>query len=89
MRLTLISLGLLVAAAGAASAQIYHQGYFTRNGTYVAPHYQMAPNGTKLDNYSSYPNINPYTGQQGTVNPYAPPPVPQPYNPYVSPYAAP
>lgn len=46
------------------------RGYTRSNGTYVAPHYQTAPNATKLDNWSSKPNVNPYTGQQGTKDPY-------------------
>jgi hypothetical protein len=40
--------------------------YVTRQGTYVAPHYQTNPNSTQLDNYSTRGNINPYTGQMGT-----------------------
>ena len=44
-------------------------GYATRQGTYVAPHYQTDPNGTQLDNYQSRGNYNPYTGQTGTHSP--------------------
>jgi hypothetical protein len=44
------------------------QGY-TSGGTYVAPHQQTNPNGTQRDNYSSYGNVNPYTGAVGTRNP--------------------
>lgn len=46
------------------------RGYFKSNGTYVMPHYQTAPNATKLDNWSSKPNVNPYTGKQGAKDPY-------------------
>lgn len=45
-------------------------GYVKSNGTYVMPHYQTAPNATKVDNWSSKPNVNPYTGKQGTKDPY-------------------
>lgn len=48
----------------------YVNGYYRKNGTYVQPHYRSAPNSTKLDNYSTYGNTNPYTGKQGTINPY-------------------
>lgn len=48
-------------------------GYFRSNGTYVMPHYQAAPNATKLDNWSSKPNVNPYTGKQGPKDPYKTP----------------
>lgn len=48
-----------------------HSGYVTKSGTYVAPHYQTAPNATKTDNWSSKPNVNPITGTTGTKDPYA------------------
>jgi len=48
-------------------------GYMKRDGTYVMPYMRTAPNATKLDNWSSKPNVNPYTGKPGTKDPYAPP----------------
>lgn len=47
------------------------KGYVKKDGTYVAPHYRSAPNSTKLDNYSTKGNTNPYTGKEGTVDPDA------------------
>jgi hypothetical protein len=44
-------------------------GYTRNDGTYVAPYHRTAPDNTKLNNYSTKGNINPYTGQPGTVNP--------------------
>lgn len=44
-------------------------GHFRSNGTYVAPHYRTPRNDTQRDNYSSYPNVNPYTGRKGYVRP--------------------
>lgn len=44
----------------------YVQGYYKSDGTYVEGHYRTTPNNTVYDNYSTYPNYNPYTGQQGT-----------------------
>ena len=41
-------------------------GYTRSNGTYVAPHYQTNPNGTRNDNYSTRGNVNPHTGELGT-----------------------
>lgn len=41
-------------------------GYTRRDGTYVAPHYRTRANLTKLDNYSTHPNMNPHTGKRGT-----------------------
>jgi hypothetical protein len=46
------------------------QGYERSNGTYVQPHYQSNPNGSTHDNYGTRGNVNPYTGQAGTRNPY-------------------
>lgn len=48
---------------------VNHQGYTTRNGTYVAPHVQSAPDRSYNNNYTTSPNVNPYTGQQGTRQP--------------------
>lgn len=63
---------LLMAFSTSAVAQGSHyvRGYTTRNGTYVAPHRQTNPNSTRLDNWSTRGNVNPYTGQIGTRNPY-------------------
>jgi hypothetical protein len=45
---------------------VYVKGYTTNNGTYVQPHYRTSPNFTVYDNWSTAPNINPYTGTYGT-----------------------
>ena len=52
----------------ASSGVGYHavRGYLTKNGTYVAPHYQTNPDGTKNDNWSTVGNVNPFTGKEGT-----------------------
>ena len=49
-----------------AEAQVYVNGYTRSNGTYVPGHYRSSPNSTQRDNYSTYGNTNPYTGQRGT-----------------------
>jgi hypothetical protein len=36
----------------------------------------------RLNNYSTQGNVNPYTGQMGTVNPYSQPMTPMQSNPY-------
>ena len=66
----LIGLVFALAFSTAASADEYVNGYYRSNGTYVQPHYRSSPNGTTLDNYSTKGNVNPYTGQPGTRNPY-------------------
>lgn len=69
LRITLAVIGGLISASAMAQG-VYHQGYTNRNGTYVQPHYQSAPNNTRADNWSSQGNVNPYTGNAGTRDPY-------------------
>lgn len=66
-KLAIIILALISLSA---FADTYVRGYTKQNGTYVEPHYRSSPNGTTLDNYSTKGNVNPYTGQAGTVDPY-------------------
>lgn len=91
--------GLCLAAvlfAAEAVADTYVRGYTRQDGTYVAPHYRSSPNRSYNDNWSTSPNRNPYTGQQGTRAPtsndrppssygspsYGSPSYSRPYNPY-------
>jgi len=67
----IIIAGLLCAVSLSAIAAQRVDGYTRKDGTYVAPHYRSTPNSSKLDNYSTQGNSNPYTGQRGTVDPYA------------------
>lgn len=67
----------IVATLSFAQSHVYVNGYYRSNGTYVQPHYRTAPNNTVRDNWSTYPNVNPYNGQTGTrhynTNTYSPP----------------
>lgn len=69
-RLILAAIAGSLLVPSVVSAQVYVNGYTRSDGTYVAGHYRSSPNSTKLDNYSTKGNINPYTGEVGTVNPY-------------------
>jgi hypothetical protein len=73
-----LALFAMCLVSGAVMAQASHvrQGYVTKNGTYVAPSYATNPNDTKLDNYSTKGNINPYSGKTGSVDPYKVEPLP-------------
>ena len=64
----IITVFVAIALSGIAmsQSQVYVNGYYKSNGTYVAPHYRTAPNNNVYDNWSTYPNYNPYTGKQGT-----------------------
>jgi len=48
------------------NADVWVSGYVRSNGTYVAPHYRSSPNSSFYDNWSTKPNLNPYTGRIGT-----------------------
>jgi hypothetical protein len=71
--LILVVAVLLAVAAPAFAGDTYVKGYIKKDGTYVAPYHRTTPNSTTSDNYSTYPTINPWTGQQGTRQP-------EPYN---------
>jgi len=48
------------------SDDVHVKSYIKSDGTYVESYIRTAPNETTEDNYSTSPNINPYTGQIGT-----------------------
>lgn len=56
--------------SGSSSHSHSVSGYTNSHGTYVAPHHATNPNSSKMDNYSTQGNVNPYTGQVGTKSPY-------------------
>ena len=47
----------------------YVKGYHRSDGTYVKGHYRTNPNNTNRDNYSTRPNVNPWTGERGYIAP--------------------
>lgn len=53
-----------------AIADTWVNGYHRSNGTYVEGHMRSDRNSTVDDNFSEYPNTNPYTGKQGTKRSY-------------------
>ena len=65
-----LALAIVFIFPAASQADEYVSGYERRNGTYVETYYRTSPNSTTLDNYSTKPNINPYTGIEGTKNPF-------------------
>jgi|GEM_PF-3278123 len=48
---------------------VYVEGYTNSSGEYVKGYYRTVPNNTINDNFSTYPNINPYTGEMGYIQP--------------------
>jgi hypothetical protein len=49
---------------------VHVRTYIRHNGQYVSPHFRTAPNHTRLDNWSTRGNVNPYTGKIGTKAPF-------------------
>jgi hypothetical protein len=69
MKKTMTILAILViicVTSFSAYADVYVRGYSRGNGTYVQPHYRSNPDGNRYNNWSTYPNVNPYTGRMGT-----------------------
>ena len=60
---------LLAPVVPALAEDVSVKGYFHRDGTYVRPHMRSAPGSSFNSNWSAYPGITPYTGQQGTRQP--------------------
>lgn len=83
---------VLAAFASPASADTYVKGHTKSDGTYVPGHWRSSPNSTTLDNFSTKGNVNPYTGRQGTDDPYKAPefkPYTAPRTPSYKPYTPP
>lgn len=66
----LLVFSILINTIQTVNADTYVRGYYRSNGTYVQPHYRSDSDGDRSNNYSSRGNVNPYTGQIGTKNPY-------------------
>jgi len=52
-----------------SSADVWVNGYYRKNGTYVKGHWRSCPDGNPYNNWSFPGNINPYTGRIATGNP--------------------
>ena len=49
----------------------YQKGYWKpSSGTFVSGHYKTSSDSTRLNNYSTKGNYNPYTGSKGYKSPY-------------------
>ena len=49
-----------------AQAAVHVNGYYKKDGTYVAPYYRSNPDGDPYNNWSYPGNTNPYTGKTAT-----------------------
>jgi hypothetical protein len=48
------------------------KGHVKKGGKYVPPYKRTSPNKSKLDNYGTKGNVNPYNGNEGTADPLKP-----------------
>ena len=67
--LALLVTGVFSMSAAQATGSHRVGSYTTKHGTYVAPHRQTNPDHSRLNNWSTKGNVNPYTGKAGTKNP--------------------
>lgn len=51
---------------GSLFADQFVKGHYKKDGSYVDGHFRSSPNSTKSDNFSTYGNVNPYNGKEGT-----------------------
>jgi len=52
-------------------AVTYVKPHVTKDGRIVSGHFRSKPSKTKLDNFSTKDNYNPYTGKKGTSKSYS------------------
>jgi hypothetical protein len=62
----------LAVSASAFAKDVYVRGHVRKDGTYVAPHHRTSPDSTQNNNYGTVGNYNPYTGQEGRLQPQQP-----------------
>ena len=60
---------LCILSLNANAAYKSNRGYMRKNGTYVSSYIKTAPNKTKLDNFSTKGNRNPFNGKKGYKSP--------------------
>jgi hypothetical protein len=65
-----ISLAIIFLISTVFAGDVWVNGYYRRDGTYVPGYHRSAPDGNPWNNYSTKGNINPYTGKPGYVDPY-------------------
>jgi hypothetical protein len=56
-------------AGSGGSAHV--RGHVTKKGTCVEPHRRTNPDHSRMNNWSTKGNVNPYTGLKGTKSPKA------------------
>lgn len=76
MKKLILTVAMVLAFVSTSMAGERVRGYWkdtNKDGvkdTYIDPYYRSERNNSVWDNYSTKGNINPYTGREGTVDPY-------------------
>jgi|TARA_Y100000294_G_C8266760_1_gene221118 hypothetical protein len=65
LKLILTTIAVLFLSISSAFADVWVNGYHKSNGTWVNGYWKTSPNYTYQDNYSTWGNTNPYTGEKG------------------------
>ncbi len=71
MRGLIVLAVLLVGSNGLAGRSVRVKSYVTKKGAYVAPSNRTSADSSRMNNWSTKGNANPYTGARGT-KPWAP-----------------
>ena len=62
-KIIFVVFGICMLSCSANAA--YTRGYMKKNGTYVSGYHRTSADSTRLNNYSTRGNVNPYTGKKG------------------------
>jgi hypothetical protein len=63
-----IMASVLFLGLASAEARTRVSGYSKRSGSYVGTHMRTSKDATRMNNWSTKGNINPYTGKKGYKN---------------------
>ena len=66
MKKIIISIVFVLTLINTVSADVWVNGYFRSDGTYVQGHYRSSPDSSVTNNWSYSGNTNPYTGEVGS-----------------------
>ena len=69
---------MMLASDLANAGDVWVQPHLRANGTFVEGYHRSSPDSSLLNNYSTQGNVNPFTGREGSVNPYQQPQYQQP-----------
>ena len=66
MKKIIISIVFALTLINTVAADVWVDGYFRNDGTYVQGHYRSSPDSSVTNSWSYSGNTNPYTGEVGS-----------------------